>query len=144
MTHEEMMSLDDATLFLTLGGTLDRKFARENELQGAEIAVYTLWLFDQEVQNGGLSQFLGSETGEFAPIVPSALLTVDAVEYEALLAHFWDETDMDPESLDGCRMEKHHAAYGEFDDQYAALQEKQPLRTLVAAYIRDNAGAFCA
>ena len=143
MTREALLTMADADLTGTIGELLEKKFETENELTGPEIAVYTLWLFDLEVQNGGLCQFFQNSSGEFAPFVPSALLSVDAVEYEALLAHFLDETAMDLEHLDNCDDEAHNAAYAEFDDRYYALYEQQPLDAMVAAYIRAHADVFC-
>lgn len=142
MTREEIMSMDAGDLFAAAGEMLEAKFEKDNELTGPQIAVYTLWLFDMEVQNGGLSQFFQNSSGEFAPFVSSSLLVVDAVEYEALLAHFLDETDIDLETLEGCGDETHNAAYGEFDDRYYALYETQPLDEMAAAYIRAHAEAF--
>ncbi len=143
MTREEMMTMDPSDLFVAMGEAMEKKFEQENELTGPQIAVYTLYLFDLEVQNGGLSQFFQNSSGEFAPFVPSALLTVEADEYEALLAHFLDETDIDLDTLEGCDDEQFGQAYEEFDDQYYALYEKQPLDELVAKYIREHADMFC-
>ena len=143
MTREDMMTMEDANLFVAVGDALEKKFAQENELTGPQINVYTLYLFDLEVQNGGLNQFFQNSSGEFAPFIPSALLSVEADEYEALLAHFLDETDLDLENLEDCDNEKYNAAYVEFDDRYYALYETQPLDEMVAAYIRAHADMFC-
>lgn len=142
MTRQDIMTMDASNLFVAVGEMLEAKFNDENELTGAQIVAYTLYLFDLEVQNGGLSQFFTNSSGEFAPFVASALLAVDAVEYEALLAHFLDETAIDLETLEGCEDERHNAAYGEFDDRYYTLYETQPLDEMVAAYIRAHADAF--
>jgi len=142
MTREELMTMDASDLFVAVGEMLENRFEQENELTGPQIAVYTLYLFDLEVQNGGLSQFFLNSSGEFAPFVPSALLSVEADEYEALLAHFLDETDLDLKNLEDCDNEKYNAAYGEFDDRYYVLYESQPLDEMVAAYIREHADMF--
>lgn len=142
MTREELMTMDDADLVAAIGEKLDRKFEAENELTGPEIVVYTLYLFDQEVQNGGLNQFFCNSSSEMAPFVPSSLLNVEADEYEALLAHFLDETAMELDSLDDADDEKYAEAYGEFDDAYYAMYSEQPLDEMTAAYIRAHADVF--
>lgn len=142
MTREDIMTMDASNLFVAVGEMLEAKFDAENELTGHQITIYTLWLFDLEVQNGGLSQFFTNSSGEMAAFVPSALLAVEADEYEALLAHFLDETGLDLETLEGCEDEQHNAAYGEFDDRYYTLYETQPLDELAAAYIRAHADMF--
>ena len=142
MTREELMTMDASDLFGAVGEMLEAKFDAENELTGPQIVVYALWLFDMEVQNGGLSQFFQNSSGEVAPFVPSALLAVEADEYEALLAHFLDETDIDLEALEDCDDDRYSDAYAEFDDRYYALYEQQPLDEMVAAYIRAHADVF--
>lgn len=154
LTKDEIAQMDGANLVQAVGAILEKQFEDENELTGPQIVAYTLWLLDMEVQNGGLCQFLVNPSREVAPFVPSALMSVDAPEYEALLAHFLEATGIDLENLKDedfdaqsyaeyiSRLEAHQEAYEEFDNAYYALYEEQPLDELVAKYIRAHAQAF--
>ncbi len=141
MTMDALMAMPDQELFAALGAALDEKFDEEEVLVGPEIAVYAAWVFDAEVKVGGLKLFFTDEFSDVAPLVPSALLTLEAVEHEALLAHLLDETGLDLEDLSNAYAPRFNAAYAEFDDAYAALPA---LSGLAASYIRANAAHFAA
>ncbi len=139
MTRDALLAMPDQALFAALGAALDAKFDDEEVLVGPEIAVYAAWVFDAEVHVGGLREFLINEFSDVAALVPSALLSMDAVEHEALLAHFLDETGLDLEDPSRAYEARYQEAYAEFDDAYSALPA---LSGLAAAYIRAHADVF--
>ncbi len=140
-SREALMKMDDATLISEVGMMVEKKCDDGIKLTEPEIVAFTLWLLDMEVQNGGLDQFFFNSSRAFAPCVPAALMSVDASEYEALLAHFLDETGINlsalPEDTDAFK-----DAFEEFDSAYYALYESKPLEALTAKYIRDHLDVF--
>lgn len=108
-------------------------------LNDAQKTVYAVAEFDMEVQCGGLCQFLYNDYEE-APYVSSSLAKIGADEYQRLYDSFIEGNDIDISRLDEIEYEDMYDMYpfDEFDDAYYELYGRQPLETMLAAYIREH------
>ena len=100
----------------------------------AQRVVYTVAEFDMEVQCGGLCQFFYNDCEE-APYVSQSLAEIGAAEYQRLYDDFIADNDIDISGLDEIEYEDMYDMYP-FDDDYYELYGRQPLETMLAAYIR--------
>ena len=103
----------------------------------AQRVVYTVAEFDMEVQCGGLCQFFYNDCEE-APYVSQSLAEIGAAEYQRLYDDFIADNDIDISGLDEIEYEDMYDMYpfDDFDDDYYELYGRQPLETMLAAYIR--------
>ena len=103
----------------------------------AQRVVYTVAEFDREVQCGGLCQFFYNDCEE-APYVSQSLAEIGAAEYQRLYDDFIADNDIDISGLDEIEYEDMYDMYPfyDFDDDYYELYGRQPLETMLAAYIR--------
>lgn len=103
----------------------------------AQRVVYTVAEFDMEVQCGGLCQFFYNDCEE-APYVSQSLAEIGAAEYQRLYDDFIADNDIDISRLDEIEDEDMYDMYpfDDFDDDYYELYGRQPLETMLAAYIR--------
>lgn len=158
MTREELLSKLDENAedcIHEIGTCLYDKTEDGKELQGPEIPVFVLWLWNIEVQNGGLCQFFVNE-GEYASLVPTSLETVGAKEYAALFHDFvtkhhislddLSQFDLDIESEDEDMSAYIDATelypFDDFDDAYYELYSKKPLESYIAVFIQNNIDSF--
>ena len=108
-------------------------------LNDAQKVVYTVAEFDMEVQCGGLCQFFYNDCEE-APYVSQSLAEIGAAEYQRLYDDFIADNDIDISGLDEIEYEDMYDMYpfDDFDDAYYELYGRQPLETMLAAYIRAH------
>lgn len=88
MTPEELQALDPEDVFGVVGEMLERKVSEGHALSDPEQTVYVLYVFDNEMQNGGFEQFLMNSAGKYLPSVFRALEEVKARKYASLLRAF--------------------------------------------------------
>lgn len=158
MSREELLAKLDENAedcIHELGTALYDKVDAGEDLQDSESMVFVLWMWNIEIQNGGLCQFFVNE-GAYAPLVPSALEAVGAKEYAALLHDFvmkhnislddlsQFDLDIDPVTQDMSAYTDATELYpfDDFDDAYYELYSTKPLESYIAAYIRKNIDSF--
>lgn len=125
-TRGELLALDPEDLCFIVGDRLTARAAAGYTLSAPEKVVHTLVRLDDEVQNGGVSQFLHN-AGALAGAVTEALEAVGARRYAALWAQ------LDAASPAACEA---------FDDMYYRLCERTPLSRFVGRFIRRRIGEF--
>ena len=158
MTREEILEMlvaNTEELVHEIGIYLHAKLEDDEELSGPEIPVFVLWLWNIEVQNGGLCQFFVND-GEYAALVPASLQTIGADEYAALLCDFVEKHGIDLNELSQFKIdfdsdEKDFSEYtdiyeqypfDDFDEAFFNLYGSDPLEGRLADYIRKNIDTF--
>lgn len=158
MTRAELLSQMDESVedcIHELGTALYAKAENGKELKGPEIPIFVLWMWNIEMQNGGLCQFFVNDS-EFAALVPAALEAVDAKEYAKLLndfvtTHKIDLHDLSQFDLNIDSMDADFSAYtdatelypfDDFDEAFYDLYGSDPLEAYMAAFIRENISSF--
>lgn len=109
---------------------------------------YTVALFDLEVQNGGLCQYLSNSSRETAPYLSEALKQTGAAKTEEILAGFVLENKIDLHDLSGFDSIKGYEEktktypFDDFDHQFTENYEIENLDTLNAKFIREHISDF--
>ena len=158
MKREEILDLFEKSteeLVHEIGISLHSKLEDDGELDGPEIPVFVLWMWNVEMQNGGLCQFLVND-GEYASLVPTSLKTIGADEYTTLLCDFVEKNginledlsefalNLQPDQEDFSQYIEMHEKYpfNDFDDAFYDLYGTDPLEGYIADYILDHIDAF--
>ena len=158
MTREEILEQLDKNpedIVHEIGIYLLAKMEADGELNGPEIPVFVLWMWNIEMLNGGLCQFFVND-GAYASLVPGSLEAVGAEEYASLLFDFVDKHGINLEDLSEFELNPQldeedfspyiavHKKYPfeDFDDAFYDLYGSDPLEGRIADYIRDHIDAF--
>lgn len=158
MTREEILeqlNKNTEDIVHEIGIYLHAKIEADGELNGPEIPVFVLWMWNIEMLNGGLCQFF-INGGEYASLVPGSLQAVSAEEYTSLLCGFVEKHEINLEDLSEFELnlqpdEEDFAPYiaahekypfEDFDDAFYDLYGSDPLEGYIADYIRDHIDAF--
>jgi hypothetical protein len=114
--------------------------------------IYSTWLVDIDVCNGGFVQYFWNGTGDFARHALEGFRLVGATAYESLL-----HCAMDVVEYSNDNVEDRQAEYGSYEalyespkgqsvnalsDDYYELKEKQPLWKLQVAHIRSHPDSY--
>lgn len=158
MSVEELRELSDEDLRDALSERLlveQEKYEWEvnvclHKFKGAKRIFFIVNYFDMEVQNGGLCQFFVNSSREVAPYILKCLRMIGAVNYEKLLRDFVEKhgidlTELDSfivEEIDDYEAQTERYPFDDFDDEYYALYEKEPLEDLLIAYAKQNLDDF--
>ncbi|MBQ7850696.1 MAG: DUF4375 domain-containing protein [Clostridia bacterium] len=125
-SREELLTLDPEDLCFIVGDRLTARAAAGHALSVPERTVHALVRLDDEVQNGGVAQFLHN-AGALREAVAEALEAVGAKRYAAL----WSQ--LDTASPASCEA---------FDDAYYRLYERTPLSRFIGRFIRRHIDDF--
>ncbi|MCD7886351.1 MAG: DMP19 family protein [Clostridiales bacterium] len=141
-TLEEAAALSDEELWACVTARLDDDALNT---PGAKRTLYTAYLFDLEVQNGGLCQYFGN-CPESAPSLEDALAALEAEPYRALFHDAVTKQGIDLAELDGsdvsqavqCGEQCEDCPLSAFDSAYCDLYGETPLEALCVRYARAH------
>ena len=160
--HNELLALQDYELIMEAReAVIDeiRNSKSEEDLEKiSEIRFYliTASMFDLEMQNGGLCQFLANQGKFHGAMLENALLAFGAAEHSRIFTEFCAKNAIDlskleellPETTDPYQvMENYRNLMGkypftDFDEAYFALDGEYPLERMLGAYIRKHMTLF--
>ncbi|MCC8074577.1 MAG: DMP19 family protein [Clostridiales bacterium] len=141
-TAQEAAALSDEELWECVTARLDDDALAT---PGAKRTLYTAYLFDLEVQNGGLCQFFDN-CPESAPYLEDALTALGAEPYLTLLHETLTKFEINLAGLDGsevsqvvqCGDQCESCPLSAFDSAYCDLYSKTPLEALCIRYARAH------
>ena len=159
---EELLDLQDYELIATVRDEIFdeiRNLPSEDDLEKIhEIKFYliTASIFEFEVQNGGLCQFLANEGKIHGPMLHTALCAFGAEQHDRILADFCQKNGIDlcnlqeliPETADPyCMIENYQQLrskypFEDFDKAFFELDRAYPLERILGTYIRNNISLF--
>lgn len=125
----ELLALDPEDAYYIIGEQLEQRHAAGSLLTPSQALVLTLLHFDDEVQNGGVSQFFLNGGAAKAERVTDALLMVGARKIATLFSQ------LDPQTHDS-------EANAWFDEAYYRHYERAPLSRAVGRYIHKHIKEF--
>ena len=116
----------------------------------------TASLFDLEMQNGGLCQFLTNQGYYHGPDLINALDAFGAVDHRDLIADFFEKCSMDTDFFDELPHKERDPyvimefysdlsqryPFREFENAYFELDRNSPLETILGTYLRNNLSVF--
>ena len=154
MSESEMGSLSDSELFDAAFIRTSRKVERfEDEIDGirslphAAQVFYTVFIYDMEVNNGGLCQFFVNPSREIAPLLTECLDEIGAADHKDLFEAFVRDNGIDLNDLSSFEVSNNaeymeqtrRFPYDDFDDRFVRLKS---LAELLPAYIREHITDF--
>lgn len=108
-----------------------------------QILAYSLYMFEMEVNNGGLCQFFVNSSRECAPFIGEALEAIGATELKSLFERFVKDNDIDITDLSSFKitdMEEYETQTKRFDfDKFDdVFYDNKNFHQLVIDYCRAN------
>ena len=136
-----------------------RNSSSEEDLEKIpEIRYYliTASIFEMEMQNGGLCQFLVNQGKFHGPMLKNALLAFGAEQHRGITEEFCMKNSIDlsnlqellPETTDPYQVMENYMQlvekypFADFDEAYFSLDGECPLEGILGAYIRKNMQLF--
>ena len=160
--YNELLALQDYELIMEArDAVIDeiRRSKSEEDLEKIpEIRFYliTTSMFDLEMQNGGLCQFLVNQGKFHGAMLENALLAFGAEEHSRVFTEFCAKNAIDlsnleellPETTDPYQVMENYRnlmrkyPFAGFDEAYFALDGEYPLERMLGAYIRKHMTLF--
>lgn len=154
MNSEELLALDDTELVSAaisrvygVFGSCEDEDSKMSLLNEPQRVFYVAYIYESEVNNGGLCQYLSNDSGFSAPILGAALETIGDTAHRAHFLAFISDNAIDLGHLDTFGKEaikrfeclEKRYPFEAFDDVF---YEMASLETLMASYIRANIKSF--
>lgn len=119
-------------------------------LSAGKQAIFSIWMLQAEVNNGGFNQFYYNSSGQFAELALEGLNLIETEKYADLLERanktYSEIKDGLEEKNDGT-IESFSESYennplNKLDDEFYELDELESLDSIQIKYIRDNKSQF--
>lgn len=149
LTTEELTKLDDIKLYIAISTRIDNKnsiFYSEEEK-----VVYQTMQYDNEVNNGGLDQFLTNSSVSVAPYISNNLKIIGAKEHKKLFDNFIKNNNIDINDLSSFKIKetdninekyKNNLNKYQFDKFDTDFYKLPPLQNILTEYIKNNISKF--
>ena len=113
-------------------------------------AIFSIWMLQAEVNNGGFNQFYYNSTGQFANMAKDGLELIGALKYAKLVEQsnstfstIKDElATNEKNSAEGFSKSYQGNPLNKLDDQFYILGKIENLDSIQIQYIRTNMGGF--
>lgn len=146
MSKEELLSLSDQELFEAVEHILTLDIEEEKDANNYQKIFLAVDLFYNEVNNGGLCQFLVNSSSEYAPYLSESLEKVGALKIQKLFHNFItdnminlkDLTSFKIENIDAYLEQQGRYDFDKFDDAFYKLEELENQAELLAKYAKEN------
>jgi hypothetical protein len=138
-------------IFVKIGDNFDKEYEIVNALSEGFKAVYTTWVVEAEVNNGGFNQYFWNSSGQFAMEAIAGFKELSALQHASLMENAVKiAIDEFPEikkfkdigTLEAFSESYQHTNLNELDDKFYDL--KEDLSQLRISYIRANPQLFIA
>ncbi len=121
-----------------------------SKLSKGQQAIFSIWMLQAEVNNGGFNQFYYNSSGQFANMAEEGLKLIGANKYAELVKQanntYLTIKDELEEKNDGS-IESFSESYednplNELDDKFYELEEQESLDSIQIAFIEENYKEF--
>ncbi len=145
MSKSDWLDLEDEKFYDALSCVCEDAVYDINDAEIPEVQknIYSLIMFEMEVNNGGLCQFFVNSSRECAPYVSNALEMVGAARIKTLFDGFILENNIDVRNLESFKVQDvdeyieqtKRFDFDSFDDQF---YEDEEFHNKIIAYCREN------
>ena len=160
--YEELLEMQDYEMIPAIceGILVEIRNARSEEelkkIPEVKFYLFAANIFDMEMQNGGLCQFLINAGNIHGSMIEEALRVFGAEEHLRLVSEFCSQNGLDLcnlRKLIPARMEPYGMTdfylrlineypFDEFERMYYKLESDCPLQSILATYVRKNISLF--
>ncbi|MDO6388800.1 DMP19 family protein [Pontibacter sp. BT731] len=137
-------------IYAIIGDDYENELEKVQKLTKGQQAIFSTWMVEAEVNNGGFNQFYFNSSGQYANMAVDGFETVGAVKFAELMKEantVYASIEKDLEKFDDGTLESFSASYKEnplndLDDKFYKLGESESLTNLKVRYIRENIDQF--
>ena len=145
MGKENLLALEDEDFYEAICCLCDDAVydIKAVGLTKEQIFAYSLYMFEMEVNNGGLCQFFVNSSSECAPFIGEALEAIGATELKSLFEQFMKDNDIDVTDLSSFKItyvEEYEAQTERFDfDKFDnSFYDNENFHQQIIDYFRAN------
>ena len=156
LTSEIIDRSSDNDLLQIVIDNLSEKFPSDNTKEyktflswnKPQQAIYIISILEDEINNGGFSQYYFNSSGQYANLAPEAFKMVGALAFENLTIRankiynmeYSKITKYQDDSGEGIGISKSHEEnpLNKFDDEFYKLEKTENLEKLLVKFIRKN------
>jgi len=157
LTAEELLSLDNKTLFKTLDIRLawETRWIKSKDnytevYNGAKRVFYVITQYCDEVNNGGLCQYFSNPSRLTAPYLLESLTEIGADKYATLLSDFLVANNIDVSDLSSFvikelsefQEQNKRYPFDAYDKTFYELYKAEPLENYLLLYVRQHIKEF--
>ncbi len=133
-----------------IGDNYEKEYKIITGLSKERQAIYTIWLVDAEVNNGGFNQFYFNSSGQFAELATGGFKLIGAVKFAELMQKAntifikgnKKITEKQDGSLEGFSESYEDNPLNELDSEFYDLYQNEDLNKLQVNFIRNNKDKF--
>ncbi|MEM9832832.1 MAG: DUF4375 domain-containing protein [Bacteroidota bacterium] len=149
--HDEDLTLAVMdTIWVKMDKNLSNEFEIVSSLPEGRKAIYSTYVVESEVNNGGFNQFYFNSSSQFAEIAVEGFAHIGVLELAELMRkanatyiHEYDKiTEEQDGTLEGFSRSYEDNPLGKYDDEFYKLDEADSLNTLQVKFIRENKEEF--
>jgi len=143
---DDLIQLVFDNISLKVEDDYDNSFETIQGLSEGRQAIYSIWLVEGEVNNGGFNQFYFNSSGEFAEMAVNGFELVGAVEYATLMKRankiYAEQNigDRQDRTIEDFSESYDDNPLNDLDTEFYDMQED--LYSLQVQFIRDNKKQF--
>ncbi len=154
LTDEIIDQTPDDNLLQTVFDNIETNFEdgelysveKIKKLSAGKQAIFSIWMLQAEVNNGGFNQFYYNSSGQFSEMALIGLKLINAEKFADLLDRAnksYSEIANDLKEKDDGTIESFSESYennplNKLDDEFYELDETESLDSIQIKYIRDN------
>lgn len=158
LTREILDSIPDEQLEQTIFDNIYQIIGDDytNELQNVkkltkgQQAIFSTWIVEGEVNNGGFNQFYFNSSGQYADMAVAGFAIIGAPKFSALMKEantIYADIKDNLEEYDDGTLESFSESYNDnplnaLDDRFYDLYKEEPLSEIKAKYIREHIKMF--
>lgn len=158
LTVEVIDNTEDDKLLQTIFDNIETNFEageqytldKISKLTKGQQAIFSIWMLQAEVNNGGFNQFYYNSSGQFSEMAKEGLNFIGAEKFAELVEKAnktYSEIKDDLESKDDGTIESFSESYegnplNAYDDKFYELEESENLDSIQIVFIRENKDEF--
>ena len=137
-------------IYEIIGVDYANEFTNVRKLTKGQQAVFSTWIIEGEVNNGGFNQFYFNSSGQYAEMAALGFKTIGAEKYSNLAYRankIYNENKDRLEEFDDGTMESFSESYkdnplNDLDTEFYKLEDIEKIGKLRIKYIRNNIAEF--
>lgn len=158
LTTEIIDNTQDDKLLQTIFDNIETNFEegeqysidKISKLTKGQQAIFSIWMLQAEVNNGGFNQFYYNSSGQFSEMAKDGLEFIGAEKFAELVEkanRTYSEIKDELESKNDGTIESFSESYednplNDYDDKFYELEESENLDSIQIEFIRENKEEF--
>jgi len=137
-------------IYEVIGDDFENELKNVKKLSKGQQALFSTWIIEGEVNNGGFNQFYFNSSGQYAEMAEVGFMTIRAVKFSELTKRankIYSKNKERLEEFDDGTMESFSESYkdnplNDLDTEFYNLYDSEKIGELRIKYIRENKNEF--